>query len=848
MLKKLIVVALNVFLFVPAVAVAQIKIGEIIGSPGTFDITSTLIFTADSSLAFVTNPGSGMVQKFRPSTSEVLDEIALPGSGVGPAALSPDEKTLIVLGAANQQIYIITTADITTGKMKIEKTVSYADSGFTGRSNVVITKNGIWFMVADSTNDSVVVFGRYSGLLQDRIPVGANPIYMAPDPRDRGFAVLCSGREEGDPVGIWIVSEWGLIDIPPIPVFKPQPFNNIVATPTGYWLAVPSFGKDEIVLLNTKTGSLARRPSEGKGPSKLIVSGDGRFAAVVNITSKNIALFALPEFFPMQGISTADLNLTSDTMPTFSTDGSFLYVPSPATAEILAYSISGNFTDTPVLQKRIMTGQGPAVLKMDNSNSLLASLDLQSNVVSLLAENPMSYYIPHLTQTGSEYSGLALANFGTLGATVALTARDNQGAIIPGTSNPRYLFIPPNQQSSLVPFQFFGFNPNDTLDGYLEAYTMNTGLTILYMNGNDSQTQLDGFIADSLTDRHIGFSRITQGIMKFGTPTSTEIVLLNPSDKDAALLLSLFATTPAGPGTLVAYKEMSLPAHHRVRDTVSQLMESSYWPLENAYLEVISNVALKGLEVVKIGDSIAMIPAGLRSQPNLELFAAQVASGGGGTSPYYSNLSMANMSEDPINVTIQVSGASMPKGTKQFVVTLAGYEAYSASMHEMFGLPSPLVDPTLYTGTLQITADNPGLIADLLYGDALHGRFLTAEGLHAESGTRFALAHFAQGRFGDPPKGVYTGIAMYNPNSYEANIAIRVYDPSGAYLADTLFTLSKNSRMSKTLADFNFNFPVTQQSGGTIMIESDLPLLLFEVFGSTDFDFLVAVPPVILTP
>jgi 6-phosphogluconolactonase (cycloisomerase 2 family) len=852
MFKKFIMMfTLAVLIFIPAAAVAQVKIGEIVGSPGAFDVTSTLLFSADASLGFVTNPGSGTVQKFRSSTSEVLDEISLPGSAVGPAALSPDEKTLIVLGVANQQIYIIATADVKTGKMTIRKTVSYEGSGFTGRSNVVITKNGTWFLVADSANDSVVVFSLYGGLLQDRIPVGANPLYMAPDPKNRGFAVLCSGREAGDPVGIWIVNEWGLIDIPPIPVFKPQPFNNIVATPTGYWLAVPSFDNDEIVLLNANTGSLARRPSEGKGPSKLIVSGDGRFAAVVNITSKNIALFALPEFFPMQGISTADLNLTSDTMPTFSTDGRFLYLPSPATAEILAYSIPGNFTDPPLLQKRIMVGKGPNILNINSNNTILASTDLQSNVVSLLAKNPIVYYMPHLTQTGSEYSGLALANLGTQGATIALLARTNRGTIIPGTSNPRYLFIPPNQQYSLIPFQFFGFNANDTLDGYVEAYTLNAGLTILYMSGNDSQTRLDGFVADGSVDRQIGFSRITEGTVKFGTPTSTEIILLNPSDTDAALSMSLFAKNPAGEVTLMKYKEMALPAHNRIHGAVSQLMETLFSPLENMHLEVISNVDIKGLEIVKIGDSIAMMPAGLRSQPNQEFFAAQVASGGQEPS-YYSNLSMVNTTEGPITATIQVSGATIPKGSKSVNVTLAGHEAYSAGINEIFGLPNPLVDPTLYSGTLRITTDKPGLIADLIYGDALHSQFLTAESLHAERGTKFALAHFAQGNFGDPPKGIYTGIAIYNPNAYYANVSIKAHKPSPEYpgdnlfLGDTLFRLEAGNRIVQTIGQF---IPaITQQAGGTITIESDLPLLLFEVFGASNLDFLVAVPPVVLTP
>jgi hypothetical protein len=82
----------------------------------------------------------------------------------------------------------------------------------------------------------------------------------------------------------------------------------------------------------------------------------------------------------------------------------------------------------------------------------------------VVALSPNEVYI-HLVQSPTEFSGIALANFGTEVASIALIARSNSGGLLPGSTNPRLLTVPAGNQRSLVAGQIFGFNPAQSLDG-----------------------------------------------------------------------------------------------------------------------------------------------------------------------------------------------------------------------------------------------------------------------------------------------------------------------------------------------------------------------------------------------
>lgn len=858
---------ITVFLFGIGTAFSQIKIGEMPGAPGAFRVSSTnppitaaLVFNSSGSPAFITNPGSGLVQKFNPATGHVLGSLQLP-PGIGPAALSnpPNEQTLVVLGVVNQHIYIIDTDSMT-----VRWDVNYQPSGFNGRSGIVVTPNNLYFMFADATYNSIAVFSLYDGRLQRQFGVGSNPNYIIPYLNDRrrpdSYAVICSGLE-GDK-GVWLFDATGVVGFNSAPTesFSPRSSNNLAEAPNSTVLLLPSFGDNSIVRYDPVTGSGQIVNSRGIGPGKVVTSADGRFAAVVNATSKDVAIFTLP-ISPASfdhDIAISGLDVNEDTTPVFGPDGFTIYIPSASKSEVIAWDIANK-----VIKKRIATAKGSTFLNMNADGSIITSLDLTANVLSLIAKNPTPLYVPHLVQNSKEYAGVAVANYSSQSALVALTARDNKGVTIPGTLNPRYLLVPAGGQISLVAGQIFGFNPTDTLEGYIEAYTLTQGVTLLYLTGTIDQTQLDGFVADSTTGKLLGFSRVTDGVMKFGSPSATEIILENPSETDADTSLTLYANTPSGPGFLIASQQVWLPAHNRMRSRVSELFpvlsKSPYYPLDNGYLELNSSVPIKALERVKIGNGLSTIAASLRALKDTTFLAPQLASGGSDTPVYFTNLAMANTSLEEITVTAKVVFAGkdpVPPGYRQLVRTLQPHEALTGSADELFGFPDPLADPTLYQGTLKITTDKPGLIADLVYGDARAGSFLAMGGLRAQTAKNFGLGHLATGCFGEPPKEYYTGIAIYNTSLYAVNVTVEADGPDGKYLGNALLYIQPGDRVAQTIGQLIPS--LVQQNGGTIKITGDLPVNVFGLYGFSHYcganrsiaapNILVSVVPAILTP
>jgi DNA-binding beta-propeller fold protein YncE len=831
-----------VFLLGAEIAAAQVKIAQLSGAPGAFNATSSIVFKASGNMGYISNTVSGVVLKFRSTTGEVLESLQL-SPGIASLALSPDERTLVVLNVTKQILQIIDTET-----MVVRKEASYENSGFTALNNIVFSEDGFRFLIPDATRNRVMVFNSRDGSFDRYIMVGVNPGIMTPAAGTRLLVVVCSGRKPDDERGLYIIDTYSLaiVNSTSLSEFRVESFNSAQILSSSSMVYCPSYNDNRLIVYDMKSYSLGSRLIKGDGPGKIVISPNGSFMALANAKSKTVELYRLPEAVLIQNIIIPGLDLSVDSTLAFSPDSRTLFIPAAATGEILSYNI-----DALTIRSHIPTGDGPTRLKMNPEGTVLSSIEFQANLLSLIALKPSPLYIPHLTQNAKEYAGIAFANFAEESANVALIARGNDGRSLPGTSNPRYLTVPSGQQIALVAGQVFGFDPSATVDGYIEVYTMGKGMNALYMTGDIAQTYLGGLTADAVSATLLGFGRITEGIVKFGSPTSTDIIMLNPGEDEASLTLRMFKRTIEGPGMMIGYATLKLPAHNRLQTRISNLIGAGHYPMENAYLEVTSDVPLKGLSVVKIGTNFAMIPAQPRGLEEISFFAAQFASGGAGVlgTPIYSNLSFTNSAQYPITITTQVideNGKLVPPDSKPSVHTLQAYESISGGADELLGWPDPLKDPVLYQGTLQIDVDKKGLLVDLLYGDARNGKYLTPVNLHARYGKEFGIGHLAEGLFGDPAKGLYTGLAIYNPNRGFANITAEAFSPQGKSIGRTEFMVEKASRISKTIGQI---VPVIQQqNGGTIRITSDIPLLLFAVFGSALDEFLVAVPPIILTP
>jgi WD40 repeat protein len=846
MIRTRTILAIAIVLLCASLLSAQVRLAEVAGKPGTLNESTTVVFKASSNIGYLSNPGSGLVQKFRAGTGEVLGSVNLP-PGVGPIALSFDERTLVVLCITNQRFYIL---DAETLAIRTAEGIGYQPSGFTFRNNIVMSRDGLNFYCADPSRNHVAVFNTTTKQVDRFIQVDKNPNILTLLPNGQYVAVVCSGKKTDDVESVWIIDTLTIspIDNPAFRGAQTEPFNNVQFTANSGYLFMGSYSDNRLLTYDLKSKIVGSRAlMGGKGPAKVVSSPNGRWLAVVNVGSKTIDLMTLPEAISVNSITFSGFEPTTETTPAFSADGHTLYIPAAGTGDVIAYDV-----ENMALLKRISTKGGALREILSGDGTVLTSLDVTDNVLSLIAINPTPLYVPDLTQSATQFSGLAFANFGAEGANIALVAKDDTGALIPGTMNPRILSLGAKQQTSLIASQIFGIDPTKTFQGYIEAYTLGSSISLLYMTGTNNLTQMDGFLADSRTSKLIGFGRITEGILKFGQPTSTEIIILNPTESEAAITSRMFATTLEGPGSLVSFQTFKIPAHTRLHKKVSELVTAARYPLDSAYLEISADVVLKGLAIVKIGDSIALVPATIRGDAETTFDAVQFASGGSGVldTPIFSNLGITNVSNEPIELTAEVTddhGEIVPADSSPITRTLHPYEAISGGADELLGFPDPLTDPELYQGTLHMEADKKGLAVCLLYGDARDGKYLTTGSLVAVKGTKFAMTHFAEGAFDSSDKGqYYTGIALRNPSLGQANLVIEAFAPDGTLIGSSNLIMDRRSRKSATLSQLVPGVKA-KASTGFVVITSDVPIMVFEVFGSSRSEFLVSVAPVLLS-
>jgi len=821
-------------------AAAQVQIAELSAAPGNFTAGSTLVFEKKpADVAYITDPGAGRILKFQPTTGVVLSILPIM-QGLGPAVLTPDGKTLVVLGVTSQKLYMVDTASMT-----VIREAGYANSSFTYRNNLQLSQDGKKIFISDPSRNQVSIFNVSDGALDRHLNVGINPNILTLLPGGNRIAVLCSGNKPEDTDSIHIIDTFNeaVVDSRNLTATDAEAFNNIQFSKDGGFLYIPIYRSDRIAVYDTGSGILSSRSSYGKGPSRILTSPDGRLLAIVNALSKSVAILNLPEALLSKEIQIEGLDLTTDSALAFSPDSRSLFIPSTNKNEVIEYRL-----DTSTILRRIRAGKGPTALNISADEQLLISLNPEGNDLTIVALSPRMSLIPHLIQDPSRFSGLALANFGPNATNVALYARDDGGELLSGTTNPRILNLNSGSQISQITAQIFGLDPRSNLEGWIEAYTLSDSVSTLYLSGSVDQSQLDGFLALSSPSTLLGFSRVTERATKFGSETSTEISIVNPNDRSASLTLRMYGRNLEGPAELLSHVTRTIAPHARLRQRVSDLLPAIY-PVERAYLEVTSDVQVAAIEIVKIGDSIAMIPAKNRGLPDTSFLATQFASGGAGTldTPIFSSVSFCNTSPLPVTITVEITddqAKPLPAGSAPLVRKLEPFETLAGTADQIFGFPDPLVDPGLYVGTMKITADSPGLIGDVLFGDARHGAYLTSLSLQQASSTEFEMPHFAKGRFGDPAKGLYTGLAFYNPNRDTVEITVEAFTPTHDSLGKASFEVQARQRRSRTMGEILPS--IRQQNGGTLRVTSTLPIYVFEVFGSTESEFLAAVPPVII--
>ena len=150
-----------------------------------------------------------------------------------------------------------------------------------------------------------------------------------------------------------------------------------------------------------------------------------------------------------------------------------------------------------------------------------------------------------------------------------------------------------------------------------------------------------------------------------------------------------------------------------------------------------------------------------------------------------------------------------------------------------------------------LPADRPhrrrgGLAGSVTFGEAGAGRFLSSLPLQSVGHNRYLLGHIANGTIGSVD--YFTGIAVLNPEQNvlaEAAVEIAAYDQNG--LQQDRRTISLGGRERRVFLLHQLMPTLTSLFGGYITVENlsaGSGILVFELFGDTQLQFLSAVPAI----
>jgi type VI protein secretion system component Hcp len=479
------------------------------------------------------------------------------------------------------------------------------------------------------------------------------------------------------------------------------------------------------------------------------------------------------------------------------------------------------------------------VKSRDNAGNLTVSGDYTFTT----AETPRNltplatmYYPRLLTRasggagaTDPEFIGFGITNLDSQTATLRFTAYNTAGTVVSGTDivNPVYYDLPAGQQLPMIDYQLFGAGlaGSDSI-GYVKIESSVVKVAGFFMMFNGAVTELDGANVNTTPLTAFVFPEIKDDGF-------TKVNIASPNPDAATLTFTL------------------VNADGRVQRTALRDIPANGTLVADLFADVFTDITPGATDYVKVTSTQPVLPFELLGKPTqyIEALNGQDAAGGSFTlySPQYAigavwrtSLSIVNLSATAGNVTFRFirDDATQIGATKVLPITANGkiYIDDPTFFQSFVVAPG---DDTI-EGYLEILSDGVKLTGDVVFGDPEQSKFSSALPLMSNLQTSMIFSHIASDDM------YYTGVAILNPNPFDARVRIDVYDEGGNLTQTDTITLPRLQRISTVLTKL---FPALQgqsRTSGYFKLTSDLPIASFALFGTHDLSALAAIPPQIV--
>ena len=413
----------------------------------------------------------------------------------------------------------------------------------------------------------------------------------------------------------------------------------------------------------------------------------------------------------------------------------------------------------------------------------------QDSTENLIVLPRIDWVIPFFNSSPQLASGLAVSNLSGVDSHLLLRAFLPE-ASAPLPLNPRSYLLPRRRQSTLLAREIFGEWPASSA-GWVQIRADSQPLAGFYQIFGP--TSLDGAAPATAQFQEAVFTRVIQGPRAYRMlPATTHLSLANPNPESVEVLLRLGQGPKAPLGKARTF--VIAPGGLLFKD-IAELFEAGEVNQGRVLAEVVDGPGLVGFQLTAIDGGVTLIglnPAQEFSATNL--YSAQAASG----KDLFTDLKLYNASAESRRLQVEMRNDDGELVAAAVEIVLDPGEERQAEIGTLFGLSHSTAgngsssDPV--TGSLAVTADGPGVVGDILFGDP-EGRFAAALPLQTRPFSRAAFSQVASGQ------GLFTGLALFNPGDVATDVVLSVFAPSGSGRGAALITLEGKQRLSRTLVE-----------------------------------------------
>lgn len=854
------------------------------GQPGgTVDLNfaPNVVYSPDSSKAFVAAPFSDRVLVFDPRTAEPIELLTV-GKNPASVSLSPDGRTVAVVSVFikenasgsglpqdGAQVGSISLIDVETLQVR---TIQLQEVFFSVASNAIFSADSQTAFVSSTGTDQILrIDVDQASELTPRLqmPGGTRPATLAMAPDFSFFTAVLIGNIRLDrvqvPDSIRMIDPTSFQEIAAIVPATGQGTDQLIHDFTvANTLAISSDGKygliadrqntalvgtlpelfatDRAFLIDFETRQVTDILGVGGVASGSFATPDGRFVvisslefAIIDPVEKTVNRFAPPvsEFRPF-------------TRPTFSPDGRRMYIASPISDRVVVldletselkrlFEVGGTITRIGAGGAEVNLSSAPLDLTISPDGQRMIALNFNANTIDVVVPSDR-FFLPRMISDENFFTGVAITNLSAEPAELIITGFTPGGLLFqddPETEdvvefvNPRTIVLPAGFQLAETVAELLEAPGDPVIFGWMDFDTDVQPVTSFFLTGDIDLKRLDGTVASAKTAKRLVVSevRINDGF-------STEVNLFNPNLAATTVTAELFrsdGTSAAAITLTVAQRSVRteflkdpLPDDPNVAGLFSN---QSFEEFEDGYVVFSSPEGLIVNTRYFDEERMASVAGHDTAASDVVLFVPQVISFAGSETI----LSLVNPTEESIlaDLTLFRDDGAILAGPVP--VELEAGQSLHSRVRDLF----ELIDPGHVIGAwIRIDADQVGLVGSSELR-LFSGRAMTTVPLQTRLESTLVFSHVAEGL------GVSTGLALLNPGSADAVATIQLFNAEGVLVRQKQMLLAAGQKDARLIGEHFEDFP--GQLGGYIVVIADQPLVGLELFFANDLEYLSAV-------